>query len=125
VFRDRCRRLADIERARARLDGVARVTPSTARRRSRGCGRDGAAEGGEPPADGLVQDPRAVNKLATLGRPSARRASSRRAPATTRRRSRGRRARPGFPATIFVPQDAPMAKVEAAKSYGARRGDGR
>src|SRR5207237_3244716 len=26
----------------------------------------------------------------------------------------------GVPATIFVPQDAPMAKVEAARTYGAR-----
>ena len=26
----------------------------------------------------------------------------------------------GVPATIFVPQDAPMAKVEATRRYGAR-----
>ena len=47
------------------------------------------------------------------------RESSLRARATTGRPSRGRRARPGSPATIFVPTSAPMAKVEAAQGYGA------
>ena len=45
--------------------------------------------------------------------------SSRRAPATTGRRSRGPRARAGIAATIFMPDAAPMAKVDATRSYGA------
>ena len=46
--------------------------------------------------------------------------SSPRARATTRRRSRGRRAQAGIEATIFMPQDTPVAKVEATQNYGAR-----
>ena len=113
--------VAEIEAARARLDGVARVTPVyRSETLSRLVGPRGAAEGREPAAHRLVQDPRRVQPhLDARATRSARPASSRRAPATTGRRSRGPRARSARARAIFMPQDAPMAKVDATRHYGA------
>ena len=102
-------------RARAPRTGVARGRRST---RSETLARlarpPGPAEGREPAAHGLVQDPRRrTTRSRRSRRRSAPRASWPRAPATTARRSRGPRARRACAATIFMPQDAPMAKVEA------------
>ena len=113
--------------ARARLAGVARVDAGLRLGDALAAGRPrGPAEGREPAADRVVQDPRRVQPdRAASTRPSAPPASSPRAPATTARRSRGPRARPASRATIFMPQDAPMAKVEAARGYGAECRAGR
>ena len=79
--------LPEIEAARARLDGVARVTPVyrsetlVAARRPRG-----AAEGGEPPAHRLVQGPRRVQPHLDSERRGAR---------GGRRRGERRQPRPG------------------------------
>ena len=65
----------------------------------------GLAEGREPPAHRLVQDPRRGQQASRRSRTrSARPASSPRAPGTTARRSRGRRARPGSRRRIFMPR---------------------
>ena len=120
--------LAEIEEARARLDGVARVTP------------------GLPLRDALALIGRA--RRCSRRRTSSARARSRSAaPSARSRRSRGASGaagvvaasagnhgqavawaarEAGIKATIFMPQDAPMAKVEPTQNYGARRrADGR
>ena len=63
----------------------------------------------------------AVNRSRSLATPSARPASSRRAPATTARRWRGRRARSGARRRSSCRRTPPMAKVDATRRYGAER----
>ena len=111
--------LADIEAARERIGDHARVTPVY--------GSESLLARDRPPTllkaenlqrTGSFKIRGAVNKLATLS-PAERAAGvSRRAPATTARRSPGRRASSASAATIFMPQDAPMAKVEPTLTYG-------
>ena len=84
-------------------------------------GPAGAPEGREPAAHGLVQDPRRRQHDRHARRRGARRRrrrGERRQPRPGGRvgGARGRRSR----ATIFMPQDAPMAKVDATRNYGAQ-----
>ena len=113
--------LADLVAARSRLDGISRVTPvlssSTLERLA---GRVVSLEGREPPADRRLQDPgrlqhdRAADRSASGGRASSTASAGNHGQAVA---WAARRA--GIAATIFVPEGAPMAKVDAARGYGA------
>ncbi len=112
--------LADIERARTLLDGVARVTPVyPSETFSRLTGREVLLKAENLQRTGSFKIRGAVNKLASLG-PAERGAGVVAASAGNHAQAVAWAAREaGVRATIFVPQDAPMAKVEATKSYGA------
>ena len=111
---------AEIERARARLVRVARVTPVfRSETFSRLVGREVHLKAENLQRTGSFKIRGAVNKLATLdevergaGVVAASAGNHAQAVAWAAREA-------GLPATIFVPQDAAMAKVEAAKGYGA------
>jgi threonine dehydratase len=111
---------AEIARARERLDGIARVTPvygSETLSRLAGCPVHLKAENLQRTGSFKIRG--AVNKLATLGE-AERAAGVVAASAGNHAQAVAWAAREvGIRATIFVPQDAPMAKVEATKSYGA------
>ena len=111
---------AEIDRARERLDGVARVTPAfRSETFSRLVGREVQLKAENLQRTGSFKIRGAVNKLATLGE-SERRAGVVAASAGNHAQAVAWAAREaGLRATIFVPQDAAMAKVEAAKGYGA------
>ena len=89
--------LADLEAARARIDGIARVTPVyPSETLSRLAGRPVQLKAENLQRTGAFKIRGAVNTIALADAGGARRrASSPRAPGTTARRSRGRRARPG------------------------------
>jgi threonine dehydratase len=111
---------AEIERARERLAGIARVTPVYGSETfSRLVGRPVHLKAENLQRTGSFKIRGAVNKLSTLG--DAERATGVvAASAGNHAQAVAWAAREaGIPATIFVPQDAPMAKVEATKSYGA------
>ena len=112
--------LADIERARALLDGVARVTPVYGSETfSRLAGREVQLKAENLQRTGSFKIRGAVNKLASLGQ-AERTAGVVAASAGNHAQAVAWAAREaGVLATIFVPQDAPMAKVEATRSYGA------
>ena len=112
--------LADIERARALLDGVARVTPVYGSETfSRLVGREVQLKAENLQRTGSFKTRGAVNKLASLGE-TERAAGVVAASAGNHAQAVAWAAREaGVRATIFVPQDAPMAKVEATRSYGA------
>jgi threonine dehydratase len=113
-------RLADIEEARRRLDGVARVTPVySSETFSRLVERTIWLKAETLQRTGSFKIRGAYNKIASLagrdggtGVVAASAGNHGQAVAWAAREV-------GVPATIFVPQDAPMAKVEAARSYGA------
>jgi threonine dehydratase len=111
---------ADIDRARERLAGVARVTPVfPSETLSRLVGRDVHLKAENLQRTGSFKIRGAVNKLATLGE-AERLAGVVAASAGNHAQAVAWAARQaGVPATIFVPQDAPMAKVEATRGYGA------
>ena len=111
---------ADLERARERLAGVARVTPVYGSETlSRLAGRPVHLKAENLQRTGSFKIRGAVNKLATLG-DAERAAGVVAASAGNHAQAVAWAARKaGVKATIFVPQDAPMAKVEATKSYGA------
>jgi threonine dehydratase len=111
---------AEIERARERLAGVARVTPVfRSETFSRLVGREIHLKAENLQRTGSFKIRGAVNKLATLG-DAERRAGVAAASAGNHAQAVAWAAREaGLRATIFVPQDAAMAKVEAAKGYGA------
>jgi threonine dehydratase len=111
---------ADIERARGRLAGVARVTPVyRSETISRLAGRDVHLKAENLQLTGSFKIRGAVNKLATLGE-DERAAGVIAASAGNHAQAVAWAARgAGVSATIFVPQDAAMAKVEATKGYGA------
>jgi threonine dehydratase len=111
---------ADVTQARARLEGVARATPvfrsSTF---SSLAGRDVWLKAENLQRTGSFKVRGAVNRVALLtdeertrGVVAASAGNHGQAVAWAAREA-------GVPATIFVPQDAPMAKVEATRSYGA------
>jgi threonine dehydratase len=111
---------AELGRARERLAGVARVTPvyrsETFTRLVR---RPVHLKAENLQRTGSFKIRGAVNKLATL-EPAERAAGVVAASAGNHAQAVAWAAREaGIRATIFVPQDAPMAKVEATKSYGA------
>jgi threonine dehydratase len=112
--------LPDIEAARRRIAGVARVTPvyssDTIGRRT---GRPVFLKAENLQRTGSFKVRGAVNKIATLreeeaaaGVVAASAGNHGQAVAWAARRA-------GIKATIYMPEDAPMAKVEATRSYGA------
>ena len=111
---------ADIERARGRLDGVVRVTPVYGSETlSRLAGRSVHLKAENLQRTGSFKIRGAVNKLATLGE-AEREAGVVAASAGNHAQAVAWAAREAaVRATIFVPQDAPMAKVDATKGYGA------
>src|SRR5881397_1702755 len=113
-------RLADIEAARDRLAAIARVTPlygsETLTRMSE---RQVYLKEENLQRTGSFKIRGAVNRLATLTE-AERKAGVVAASAGNHGQAVAWAAREaGIAATIFVPQDAPMAKVDAARSYGA------
>ena len=113
--------LADIEAARARIAGIARVTPVfSSETLSRLAGREVLLKAENLQRTGAFKIRGAVNRIATLtdeqraaGVVAASAGNHGQAVAWAAREA-------GIPATVFVPQDAPMAKVEATQNYGAR-----
>jgi threonine dehydratase len=112
--------VAEIERARERLAGVARVTPVyRSETFSRLVGREVHLKAENLQRTGSFKIRGAVVKLSTLG-DAERAAGVVAASAGNHAQAVAWAAREaGVRATIFVPQDAAMAKVEAAKGYGA------
>ena len=108
-------------RARRRSRRVARRTPVLSTRTfSERAGGTVALKAENLQRTGSFKVRGVAAKLAALGRGGlrARRRRPRR-PATTPRRSPPRRAARGVPCEVFVPADAPIAKVEAARGQGA------
>jgi threonine dehydratase len=112
--------LADIEEARRRLAGVARETPVYGSETfSRIAGREVCLKAENLQRTGAFKVRGAVNKIATLsdrdraaGVVAASAGNHGQAVAWAAREA-------GIPARIYVPQDAPMAKVEACRTYGS------
>ena len=112
--------LGDIEEARERIAEHARVTPIyRSETFSRLCGRDVQLKAENLQRTGSFKVRGAVNKLATVseaerahGVVAASAGNHGQAVAWAAREL-------GAPATIFVPEDAPMTKVDAARHYGA------
>jgi threonine dehydratase len=111
---------AEIARARERLEGIARVTPVFGSETlSRLAGRPVHLKAENLQRTGSFKIRGAVNRLATLSG-AERSAGVVAASAGNHAQAVAWAAREAaVPATIFVPQDAPMAKVEATRSYGA------
>jgi threonine dehydratase len=111
---------AEIAQARERLDGIARVTPVYGSETlSRLAGRPVHLKAENLQRTGSFKIRGAVHKLTTIaeaeregGVVAASAGNHAQAVAWAAREA-------GIRATIFVPQDAPMAKVEATKTYGA------
>ena len=112
--------LKEIEAARARLDGVARATPVYGSETlSRLAGRKVLLKAENLQRTGSFKIRGAVNKIATLAE-GEKRAGVVAASAGNHGQAVAWAAREeGAKATVFVPQDAPMAKVEPTKNYGA------
>jgi threonine dehydratase len=112
--------LADIQEARGRLAGIARVTPVYGSETfSRTVGRDVWLKAENLQRTGAFKVRGAVNKIATLS-PDERASGVVAASAGNHGQAVAWAAREaGIPARIYVPQDAPMAKVEACRTYGA------
>jgi threonine dehydratase len=112
--------LADIQAARERIAGLARVTPvyssETLGRRS---GGPVFLKAENLQRTGSFKIRGAVNKLATMT-DAERAAGVVTASAGNHGQALALAAREaGVRATVFMPQDAPMAKVDATRSYGA------
>ena len=112
-------RLGDIEAARRRLDGVARITPVySSETLSRLAGRPVWLKAENLQRTGAFKIRGAFNKISSLGDEGG--AGVVAASAGNHGQAVAWAAREvGVPATVFVPQDAPMAKVEATRNYGA------
>jgi threonine dehydratase len=112
--------LADIQDARGRLAGIARVTPVYGSETfSRVAGRDVWLKAENLQRTGAFKVRGAVNRIATLS-PDERAAGVVAASAGNHGQAVAWAARnAGIPARIYVPQDAPMAKVEACRTYGS------
>jgi threonine dehydratase len=112
--------LADIESARERIRGLARVTPVySSETLSRRSGRPVVLKAENLQRTGSFKIRGAVNKVSRLtdaehdaGVVAGSAGNHGQAVALAAREA-------GVAATIFMPQDAPMAKVDAARSYGA------
>jgi threonine dehydratase len=111
--------IADVEAARERLSGVARVTPLyPSETFSRRAGRQVLLKAENLQRTGSFKIRGAYNTVATLGE-TERQAGVVAASAGNHGQAVAWAAREaGIAATIFMPQDAPMAKVEATRSYG-------
>jgi threonine dehydratase len=112
--------LAEIEAARERLAGVARVTPVYGSETfSRLTGRPVQLKAENLQRTGSFKIRGAVNKIATLSG-EERKAGVVAASAGNHGQAVAWAAREaGIPARIYVPQDAPMTKVEACRNYAA------
>jgi threonine dehydratase len=112
--------LSDIEEARARLEGVARATPVYGSETfSRLAGRDVWLKAENLQRTGAFKVRGAVNKIATLD-DAERAAGVVAASAGNHGQAVAWAAREAsIRARIYVPEDAPMAKVEACGNYGA------
>jgi threonine dehydratase len=113
--------LADIQEARRRLDGVAKLTPihysETFTRRA---GRRVLLKAENLQRTGSFKIRGAYNRIATLGE-RERAAGVVAASAGNHGQAVAWAAREvGVEATVFMPQDSPMAKVDATRNYGAR-----
>ncbi|HET6642029.1 MAG TPA: pyridoxal-phosphate dependent enzyme [Gaiellaceae bacterium] len=112
--------LADILEARERLVGIARETPVYGSGTlSRATGREVFLKAENLQRTGAFKVRGAVNRIATMsaeqraaGVVAASAGNHGQAVAWAARQA-------GIPARIYVPQDAPMAKVEACRTYGA------
>jgi threonine dehydratase len=112
--------LADIREARERLEGIARKTPVfVSETFSRLVGRDVQLKAEALQRTGAFKIRGAVNRIATLddaeraaGVVAASAGNHGQAVAWAARQA-------GIPATVYMPEDAPMAKVEATVNYGA------
>ncbi len=113
--------LRGIEAARSRLEGVARVTPVYGSETlSQLAGREVHLKAENLQRTGSFKIRGAVNKIGTLS-DAERAAGVVAASAGNHGQAVAWAAREaGIAATIFVPQDAPMTKVDGARSYGAR-----
>ena len=113
--------LSEIQEARARIDGVARVTPVYGSETlSRRIGREVVLKAENLQRTGSFKIRGAVNKIATLSE-AERQAGVVAASAGNHGQAVAWAAREeGAKATVFMPQDAPMAKVEPTKNYGAK-----
>ncbi len=111
--------IADVEAARERLSGVARETPLyPSETFSRLAGRQVLLKAENLQRTGSFKIRGAYNTIASLGA-EERRAGVVAASAGNHGQAVAWAAREaGIPATIFMPQDAPMAKVEATRAYG-------
>ena len=112
--------LAEIEAARARIDGIARVTPIySSETLSRLTDRPVFLKAENLQRTGSFKVRGAVNKLASLSA-EEREAGVVAASAGNHGQAVAWAAREvGVSATIVMPEDAPMAKVDATRSYGA------
>jgi threonine dehydratase len=112
--------LADIHEARQRLHGIVEQTPVyVSDTFSRLCGRQVRLKAENLQRTGSFKIRGAVNKLATLS-PAEREAGVVAASAGNHGQAVAWAARElGIRARIYVPLDAPMAKVEACRNYGA------
>ena len=112
--------LPEIERARERLDGVARVTPVfPSETLSRLAGRPVRLKAENLQRTGSFKIRGAYVKLSSL-EPERRAAGVVAASAGNHGQAVAWAARElGAPARIFMPQDSPMAKVDATRNYGA------
>jgi len=113
--------IADLGAARERLAGVARETPLYPTETfSRLSGRQVFLKAENLQRTGSFKIRGAFNTIATLGE-TERQAGVVAASAGNHGQAVAWAAREaGIPATIFMPEDAPMAKVEATRSYGGR-----
>jgi threonine dehydratase len=113
--------LADVEEARQRLLGIAEQTPIyLSETFSRRCGREVQLKAENLQRTGSFKVRGAVNKLSTLT-PDERAAGVVAASAGNHGQAVAWAGRElGMPATIYVPQNAPMAKIEACRNYGAK-----
>jgi threonine dehydratase len=111
---------ADIAEARERIAGVARETPVYGSETfSRIAGRDVWLKAENLQRTGAFKVRGAVNRIATLSG-MERQAGVVAASAGNHGQAVAWAAREaGIPARIYVPQDAPMAKVEACRTYGS------
>jgi threonine dehydratase len=112
--------LADVEEARSRLAGIATVTPLyPSETLSRLAGREVRVKAENLQRTGAFKVRGAVNKLSTLS-PAEREAGVVAASAGNHGQAVAWAARElGIHARIYVPLDAPMAKIEACRNYGA------
>ena len=112
--------LSDIEAARARIDGIARVTPVFGSETfSRMTGREVQLKAENLQRTGAFKIRGAVNRISLLD-DAQRAAGVVTASAGNHGQAVAWAARHfGTPATIFMPQDSPMAKVDATRNYGA------
>ena len=113
--------LADVQEARGRLHGIAEETPIyLSETFSRRVGREVRLKAENLQRTGSFKVRGAVNKLSTLSE-EERAAGVVAASAGNHGQAVAWAARElGMQATIYVPQDAPMAKVEACRNYGAK-----